>query len=288
MRRTGWTRIGPSLLVGAGIWASVIGASSQPAYAQVTAWNDQNQHRSGQFVSPVYEGWYKGEDGLVRAVFGYINRNTEEHPNVPVGADNQVQPGAADQGQPTYFLPGRHYGVFVVTLPKDRSTTEVTWTLTVHGRTMAIPASLDPVYVIETLKTMGTNNEPPRLKFAADGPAAVGPGGPTVSLTTTTAKPLSLDVWVTDETIPPGKRSPTPGAPGSGLSVGWSKFRGAGAVKFSNPSPAIQQNKATTTVSFAEPGDYTLKVVASDGSGFSSQCCWTNAYVNVKVEAARP
>ena len=179
--------------------------------------------------------------------------------------------------------------MFAVTLPKDKPTLEVVWTVTSHGHTFSIPANLDPLYIVEALGTMYTKNEPPKLRLVAEGSPVVGPGGPTTSLATTTSKPLTIDVWVSDDTIPPRRRAaPTPRpqpAPPEGLNVAWSKFRGAGKVNFSNAAPPIENGKATTNVTFEEPGDYALRVLASDGSSLSGQCCWTNGYVRVRVEA---
>jgi hypothetical protein len=45
--------------------------------------------------------------------------------------------------------------------------------------------------------------------------------------------------------------------------------------------------KAITTATFAEPGEYVLRVVANDWSGDGSrafQCCWSNAQVAVIVK----
>ena len=42
--------------------------------------------------------------------------------------------------------------------------------------------------------------------------------------------------------------------------------------------------RAETTVTFAEPGQYLLRVLANDRSGGGgSQCCWTNAFMRVNV-----
>lgn len=87
------------------------------------------QHARGQNVAPIYEGWYRSPDGAVHVSFGYLNKNYEEALDIPIGAANRIEPGPPDQGQPTHFLPRRHYGVFVVTVPKDRPKTEITWTI---------------------------------------------------------------------------------------------------------------------------------------------------------------
>ena len=78
--------------------------------------------RSGQTVTPAYEGWYENEDGSLALSFGYYNRNTEEVINIPIGPSNRIV-GAPDalpnQGQPTRFEVERHWGVFTVTVPAD-------------------------------------------------------------------------------------------------------------------------------------------------------------------------
>jgi hypothetical protein len=279
--------------------------------AQFPAVNPQIRSAKGQNVSPVYEGWFRGSDGSTYASFGYFNRNTEEVVHTPVGPDNKIEPGPADQGQPTRFYPGRQVGVFAIALPKDRPGAEATWTLTVAGRTLAIPTSLDQQYLLEPLKEMGGShpgNTPPVLRFEANGPAIQGPAGRTVERTATVSTPLALDVWVTDDGLPPpepprptggGRQgAPTPTAadarpattarvaPPRGLGVTWSQFRGSAGVTFANPTPPIEQGKASTTATFSEPGDYTLRVLASDGTSFSAQCCWTNGYVKVTVRGA--
>ena len=63
----------------------------------------------------------------------------------------------------------------------------------------------------------------------------------------------------------------------------WTKYRGPGDVRFSDPSPAIEDGAAHTTARFAVPGAYVLRVLASDGSGLNG-CCWTNGYVHANVE----
>jgi hypothetical protein len=266
--------------------------------AQLRAVNPQVQHKTGQNVAPIYEGWYRTADGDIHVSFGYFNRNLEETPDVPIGPDNRIEPGPADQGQPTHFLPRRQYGVFIVRVPKDSPNREITWTLTVHGQTVSIPANLDPIYVIEPLKQVGGTDEgntPPVLKFDPAGMSAAGPAGMATMLKTTGSAPVTLDVWVTDDGLPKRpegrgrtQRTLTDGGGGgpvpSGLTVRWSKYRGPGTVTFSNPTPTIEQGNATTSATFGEPGEYTLRVLASDGSGFGGQCCWTNGYVRVTAE----
>src|SRR6188472_615221 len=76
-------------------------------------------YSSGQPVWPAFEGWEKNDDGTFNLVFGYMNDNWAEELDVPVGPDNNLSPGAPDQGQPTHFLPRRNRFIFRVKVPRD-------------------------------------------------------------------------------------------------------------------------------------------------------------------------
>jgi hypothetical protein len=264
--------------------------------AQIPAVKFDVKAARGLVVTPVYEGWYEA-DGKRYVLFGYYNRNLEEVLDVPVGPNNHLSPGPADQGQPTHFFPGLYYGMFVAMVPNDSPAVEVTWTLTVNGRTMSIPAFIDPLYLISPQKENGTEypgNTPPVVKFDPKGEAGQGPRGVLTTRSAVAGRPLPLDVWVTDDGLPPaprrepaaGARRTTPNRP-EGLALSWQVYRGAGGVRFSDQMPPIEQGKAHTTATFSEPGEYMLQLVAVD-SRSANRCCWTNAYVKVVVEAARP
>src|SRR5438105_4580528 len=79
----------------------------------------QFRYWSGQNVVPVFEGWERNQDGSFNFVFGYFNRNYEETLDIPVGPDNNMEPGDPDQGQPTFFAPARQKFLFRVRVPKD-------------------------------------------------------------------------------------------------------------------------------------------------------------------------
>ena len=49
-------------------------------------------------MSPAFEGWERDADGTRYFVFGYMNRNWEEEIDVPVGPDNNIEPGGPDHG----------------------------------------------------------------------------------------------------------------------------------------------------------------------------------------------
>src|SRR3954471_23336636 len=74
---------------------------------------------SGQGVTGAFEGWFPNADGTFSLLVGYYNRNSKQELDIPSGPANKIEPGPADQGQPTHFLTGRQWGVFTVTVPKD-------------------------------------------------------------------------------------------------------------------------------------------------------------------------
>jgi hypothetical protein len=259
-------------------------------HAQIPAVKYDVRGAKGLVVTPFYEGWYD-LDGTKYVMFGYYNRNTEEVVDVPIGPQNQVTPGPADQGQPTHFVPGLYYGVFVVAVPKDQPKAEVTWTLTANGHTTAIPAILDNLYVITPQRENGgayPTNTPPVIKFDPSGASGQGPSGISASRTAAVGRPLDLDIWVSDDGLPPPpKRGPSRSQNPQGLALSWQVYRGSGAVKFSDAAPVPEQGKIHTTVTFSQPGEYVLHLLAVD-SRTAARCCWTNAYIRVTVEGGAP
>ena len=106
--------------------------------------SDAQTYSRGQNASPAFEGWELNADGSFNFLFGYMNRNWEEEINVPIGPDNNIEPGGPDQGQPTRFLPRRNRFVFRVRVPKDWGEKELVWTLTTKGKTEKAYATLAP------------------------------------------------------------------------------------------------------------------------------------------------
>src|ERR1700675_434603 len=96
---------------------------------------DSFARASGKNVQPFFEGWQQLADGHIVMWFGYLNRNYEEQPDIPMGADNRFDL-REDVGQPTHFYPRRNLFVFKVDLPKDWDKEKrLVWTLTCNGRT---------------------------------------------------------------------------------------------------------------------------------------------------------
>ena len=134
-------------LIGLGLAVLAAGVV-QPVQAQVPLTPIST---SGRSVTPVFEGWYVNPDGTFSISFGYYNRNSEEVLEIPVGPDNFIEPGDANQGQPTVFHTRRHWGVFAVKVPANFGDKKVTWTLKIRGETFAIPGSLHRDWQIDAL-----------------------------------------------------------------------------------------------------------------------------------------
>lgn len=243
----------------------------------------------GQGVYPVYEGWYKNADGSLTFLVGYFNRNTREAIDVPVGPNNKVEPGGPDLGQPTHFEPRRGWGVFTIKVPADFGTKKLVWTLNVNGLNASVPMHLDPNWFIEPFEDAASKNRPPALRFEKAGRPFLGPPvGVAAELTAFAGEPLLLALYASD-VKPTANLATRTRLPRERLDLTWTKFRGPGAVAFANHRPAVENGQAATTATFAQPGDYVLRVEANDetgegGGGF--QCCWTSALVQVSVRPA--
>ncbi len=257
----------------------------------------ERQREVGTSVTGAFEGWFKNPDGSYSLLLGYYNRNLKQELDIPVGPDNRIEPGGPDRGQPTHFVPGRGWGVFTVRVPADFGDGRITWTLTANGKTTTIPAHLKAEYEISPMKEFSVGNTPPSLSFSEGGSATQGPQfqGALTEFKTKVGTALPLTVWAADDekAVSNSSAKPRPGTPP--VTIRWMVYRGPGPVVFSEERPAVQRAEsranylgvAKTSVTFPEPGEYVLQVVANDysgegGSGF--QCCWTNAQVKVVVE----
>ncbi len=276
--------IGASVAVVAS-WA-VAAAAQRP---QTTLPLDPPRER-GASITPAYEGWYPNPDGSFSMLIGYYNRNTKEALDIPVGPNNRIEPGAPDQGQPTYFEIGRQWGVFVVKVPKDFGTKALTWTIVSNGETQSVPFTLNKGYPISPFKELGMGNQPPVLAFSQGGAKVTGPPvGTSATFTGTAKQPVAISVWVEDPKAHEQETPPAAFGPVAKVAtVSFHKFRGPGKVAFDKARIPVDQQGAMISVAatFDTPGDYLLRVQANDESGeggFGFQCCWTNTYVKVTV-----
>jgi hypothetical protein len=254
----------------------------------------------GASITGAFEGWFTNPDGTRSFLVGYFNRNTRQELDVPIGADNRIEPGGPDQGQPTHFLPGRQYGMFVVPVPKEFGPQDrLTWTIVANGQSTSIPLRLHPDYVIEPFKEISVGNTPPVARFTQGGPSVQGPIATIASAPARTASlsmPLALSLWAADDMKYTSGTSAPVSASRPPVVVIWSKYRGPGTVTFDQARPTVEKlpsegsaafsGRATTNVKFSEAGDYVLHVTANDYSGNGGGgfvCCWTTAMVKVTV-----
>src|SRR5690242_12305359 len=114
-------RLNRSILCAAIALATATGARSQNLPLEPF-------HNSGQSVTAAFEGWFQNPDGTFSILIGYYNRNQQQELDIPIGPENRIEPGGPDRGQPTHFLPGRQWGVFTITVPKDFGDQQLTWT----------------------------------------------------------------------------------------------------------------------------------------------------------------
>ena len=281
------------LLAAAVIVAAVCGSSAQQPFSY------QVKFDAGQNIAPVFEGWEQNPDGSFNMVFGYFNRNYKEHPHVPVGPDNRIEPGGPDQGQPTYFLPRRSQFVFRVRVPADFGDNELVWTLIVNGKTERAYASLLEEYAVDDgiLIRNYANSTPPRYHENRRPVITVeGAARRTVKV----GEPLDLTALVADDDLleprpsNPGFPRFQLGGPGYnpalGLRVAWFVYRGQGdQVVFDpeqfdvwdnddgnspwtpgwEPPPVPPDGKYPVRATFREPGAYVVRVLAHDGVGVS-------------------
>jgi hypothetical protein len=256
----------------------------------------------GTSVTGAFEGWFATPDGSRYFLIGYLNRNNSEAVDVPIGPNNHIDPGGPDMGQPTHFLPGRHWGMFTVKVPAEFTGPDqrLTWTIVANGQATTIPLRLHPDYVVSPFTDVAVKNTPPILRFAEQEPGVQGPLAMVSTAVTRTARvgsPLPLMVWTEDDakfasgTMALPKNLPPP------VRIYWSMFRGPAAVAFDKENPTTEtlaggglnvlfRGKATTTATFSQPGDYVLHATANDfsGEGGSGEvCCWTTALVKVSV-----
>ena len=241
---------------------AALGVLATPAGAQeIDILDTQIQYNRGQNVAPLYEGWIRNPDGTVDMWFGYLNKNYEEVLHVPVGPDNNIEPGGPDQGQPSVFIPRRRRGgaasrregyVFRVRLPADfGEDDELIWTVTAHGKTDRAVGTLLDLYVLEGPPD---GNMPPTASLTADR-TTVGAGDA-----------VALSVTVSDDGLPDNERAR------ERAGARWQHYRGPGTVTFDPPrSPFPEGTEPVAGVelgsraTFSEPGTYVLRAAVNDG-----------------------
>jgi hypothetical protein len=238
-------------------------------------------YAKGQDVSPTFDGWESNPDGTFTMYFGYLNRNSQEEVDVPIGPENTFDLGNGDQGQPSHFYQGRRGWVFNVVVPKDWPRDKrLVWTLTNRGRTNQAKGWLEPEWEVDKLLISKDHLGDPFLAGGGENPDVVGDppvitGGPAQTITLPAT--ATLTATATDYGLPksgPGERA-------QGVRIRWILYRGAGKVQFDpDVSPAVNGKPVTleTQVTFNVPGNYRIRAIASNGQLFST--CDVDVKVN--------
>ena len=273
-----------------------------PAAATAQADPFNFEFSSGQTVAPFFDGWSRNADGSYQMHFGYINRNHVEEVHVPIGADNRVEPGERDQGQPTFFYPRMYRKTFSVRVPSDWDDKELVWNLRVRGQLQQAIGWLDPVWEIDPILNgrLPTEeqriNQPPTLVVTSDARTVRLPQTLALTATVHDADGLPTPREVTSSIRGPRAPSrrargqetpptlqPQPGEPKAPVNVPalrtrvrpspikvddrltiiWSVWRGPASVQIDSDS--VQGETVGMTATFTEPGEYVLRAKLSDG-----------------------
>jgi hypothetical protein len=273
------------------VLAALAAVGALPSAQQLPS---EPRRQFGTSVTGAFEGWFENGDGSRTFLVGYLNRNSTREIDVPIGPDNRIEPGGPDQGQPAHFLPGRQWGMFTVTVPKEFTSAEqrLTWTIVANGQATSIPLRLHPDYNITPFSDVAVKNTPPAIRLAEHIK-----GRSRCSLPRRCARregfaPL-LPLWAADDgkfasaTMAPPRTLPAP------VELIRSSYRGPGTVTFDRATLAMEfaggalnavSRQATATARFSEPGDCALHVTANDFSGAARRTCrWSTALVKVHV-----
>jgi hypothetical protein len=244
----------------------------------------------GQDVSPTFDGWVTNPDGTYSLYFGYFNRNAGEDLHIPIGSDNSVDGGSGpDRGQPTFFYPGRVWWIYKIDLPKDWPKEQrITWTLKSRGRTNAAVAWLLGEYEVDSV-LVGMNAVDRVLFSSLSEPDAQ--NTPPVISAGTSRQTIKLSETPTFAVTAVDDGRPSFDSPSTkGLRFRWRLYRGPARALFkpettraASPSPA----KNATTVTFREPGDYRVRVTASDGELFATHDIDVTVSPSVPAQSAR-
>lgn len=270
---------------------------------------------SGDLIAPFFDGWFANPDGSVTYEFGYMNRNTEEVVDIPLGENNKLEiryadgttvPAEFDGIQPTRFYvydrPGfsgkRERGTFAVTVPDP--TTEVVWTLNHAQHSYSVPGrSTSTAYELSWGRT-AFGSLRPAVRFSPTSPESKGAEGPwTERVMASVGTPVTLSALVQDR----GERYGLTDELWVPVRAEFIIHQGpAGAeAEFDPPTVTVDPEmesgegataqaawgEVSTQATFSEPGEYVIRIrvdnFAAEDSGFDYVCCWANAYVPVTV-----
>ncbi|MFT4862074.1 MAG: hypothetical protein ACI95C_001290 [Pseudohongiellaceae bacterium] len=272
----------------------------------------------GMPIIPIFEGWVANEDGSRTFSFGYINRNSKQAADLPLGVANRIEPAKYDGIQPTHFPVGRGTGIFSITVPAEEADSDVWWYLTPvgGGEPLKVPGrAATGAYELDFIRPRPQGALQPLAGFGTSGEqkagllAQVGEYNGTVKA----GEPVVLSVNVKD----PSDRDPTDPRFVEPLPVGvsFNKYQGPGDVVFArhesstiptNPykegsrrfgfwqPPAANEMQveggagvASIYATFSQPGEYMVHTKVDNfgapDSADGDQCCWTNIIQKVTV-----
>jgi hypothetical protein len=214
-------------------------------------WPLQPRSGIGRVVAPFLEGWYVNPDQTISYSFGYLNLN-DSTVEIPVGEGNSIEPAQFNGMQPTVFLPGRHRGMFAVTVPASMREDDIWWTITnPNGEVTKVPGRTSWTAYMLDWNPRPHGTLPPTVSFEGGQRGLGGPGtGPIGvmaerTVTTSVGAPTTVSVNVRDiserDLTDPRFREPT------SLRVVWTKYQGpvGGRVEFtrheSTPIPEVSE-----------------------------------------------
>ncbi len=297
-----------ALVLAMAVSAPSRGQDDQPRFLSLTP-------PEGLSIIPLMEGWIANEDGSTTISFGFINRNTDQDVDLPLGENNYIEPAEFDGMQPTHFPAGRGTGVFAVTLPPGQEETDVWWRLRSGGEVLQVPGRRGAsAYELDFIRPRPQGSLQPLAAFGDTEPSA----GLMANFTDHDgAVAVGEQVELVVNARDPAERDPNDTRFGEPLdmNVAFSKHQGPGAVEFARDpnAPEVENpfdpndprfefftgpgdnetvieggaGSAMILATFAEPGDYIIRAVVdvhtAPDSSFGDQCCWTNVYLRVNV-----
>ena len=268
--------------------------------AQQAEFTNNFKYNRGQAIQPIFEGWSWAADGSINMHFGYLNRNYAEQPEIPVGANNRIEPGGPDRGQPTFFYARTNRNLFTVNVPKTfGAKDEIVWTVTFNGQTERAIGWRQAEWEIDPVggASGGGNtdpervaNKPPALKIEPPAPVRLPGTAALVAVITDdglpTPRPRAKPAvgQETPPTLQGGTTAPVnvpqaalrlPPAGGAtggatdrplGMVVTWIVWRGPADVAFDPRYAQPKDGRSQTRATFSVPGEYVLRATADDSA----------------------